>query len=80
MARAAPGIKIIISIMLRRMHEMQTIVTDVRGVCPSVSLSAYLSVTNAHSEADLSACSVFGGGVIRCSLCQMTLASCYYYT
>jgi len=24
---------------LHRMHEMQTIVTDVRGVCPSVSLS-----------------------------------------
>jgi len=24
---------------LRRMHEVQTIVTDVRGVCPSVCLS-----------------------------------------
>jgi len=24
---------------LHRMHEMQTIVTDVRGVCPSVCLS-----------------------------------------
>jgi len=26
-------------IRLRRMHEMQTIVTNVRGVCPSVSQS-----------------------------------------
>jgi len=42
------------------MHEMQTVVTDVRGVSPSVCLSICLS-----------------RGVIRCSLCQITLALCY---
>jgi len=46
---------------LHQMHEMQTIVTDVRSVCPSVCLSR----SRLHCA-----------GVIRCSLCQITLASC----
>jgi len=53
-------------------HEMQSIVTDVRGVCPSVSLSVCQSVS--HAAEFGGACSVFG--VIRCSLCQITLAFC----
>jgi len=52
------------------MHEMQTIVTqltDVRGVCLSVGLSvmAY-QLARAHCAR-----------VIRCSLCQITLAYCF---
>jgi len=39
---------------------MQTIVTDVRGVCPSVCLSHAVELCAVHS----------------CSLCQITLASC----
>jgi len=46
------------------MHEMQTIVTDVRGVCLSVSLSVMAAqLTRLHCA-----------GVIRCSLCRITLA------
>jgi len=41
------------------MHDMQTIVTDVRGVCLSRGLSRRR---------------VQCVGVIRCSLCQITLA------
>jgi len=48
---------------LHRMHEMQTIVSDVCGVCQSVCHVAQL--TQLHCAR-----------VIRCSLCQMTLASC----
>jgi len=40
MARAAPGI-----IRLHRMHEMQSILTDVHGVCPSVCHAAHLGFT-----------------------------------
>jgi len=47
------------------MHEMQTIVTDVRDVCPSVCLS----------RASTRRC-VQCVRCIRCSLCQITLASC----
>jgi len=53
------------------MHEMQTIVTDVHGislsVCPSVCLCVCLLCR---------ACNVCG--VIQCSFCQITLASCYF--
>jgi len=52
-------------IIIRRMHEMQPIVTDDRGDCQSVCHAAELGG---------GACSVLG--VI---LCQMTLAFCYYY-
>jgi len=43
---------------LRRMHEMQTIVTDVRGVCPSVCLSrgGACSVCGGHSVQALPNC------------------------
>jgi len=44
------------------MHQMQTIVTDVSGVC--------LSVTN-------DSCSASQCVVIWCNLCQIILASCY---
>jgi len=63
-------------IRLRRMHEMLTILTDVRGVCLSVYLSVCLSVTrlkSAEARAVYAACRV--RGVIRCSLCQITLVS-----
>jgi len=43
------------------MHEMQTIVTDVRSVCLS------RGSTRLHRA-----------GVIQCSLCQITLASCFF--
>jgi len=55
------------------MHEMQTIVTDDRGVCPSVCLSRMHRMTP-HSETDLRSASLCG--VIQCILCQSTLASC----
>jgi len=48
------------------MHEMLTILTDVHGVCQSVCHAAALAV--------YTTCCV--RGVIRCSLCQMLLASC----
>jgi len=51
------------------MHDMLTIVTDVRSVSLSV---AWLKSAAAHAVN--AAC-----GVIRSSLCQMPLASCYYY-
>jgi len=51
-----------------RMHDMQTIVTDVRSVCLSVCPSVTLSVTWLNSAL---LC-----GVMRCSLCQITLAFC----
>jgi len=53
---------------LHQMHGMQTIVTDDRGVCQSLSQSVY------HAPQLGGACSVCG--VIRCSLCQITFASC----
>jgi len=49
------------------MHEMLTVVTDVGGVCLSVSLS----VTRLKTAAARAVCRV--RGVIRCSLCQMPL-------
>jgi len=48
------------------MHEMKIIATDVSGVCQSVCLSRAAQLSGS--------CSVFG--VIRCSLCEITLASC----
>jgi len=45
---------------LHRMHEMETTVTNVRGVCPLVCLS--------HSSTWLHCV-----GVIQCSHCQITL-------
>jgi len=62
----------VLIIRLHRMHEMQTIVTDVSVVClsvcqMSVSLSAAAQLARLH-------CAV----VILCSLCQITLASCFY--
>jgi len=56
------------------MHEMQTIVTDVRGVCQFVSLSV-TRLKSAAARAVYAACRV--RGVIRCSLRQMPLAFCY---
>jgi len=54
------------------MHEMQTIVTDVRGVCLSVSLFVCLSVTNALNDpGSASLCRVIGGGT-----CNVHLAPC----
>jgi len=60
------------------MHEMQSILTDVRGV----RLSVCLSVTNvpndpgsAAARAVYAACRVCG--VVRYSLRQMPLASCF---
>jgi len=49
---------------LHRMHEIQAIVSDVRGVCLSVCHAAELG----------GACSVCR--VVRCSRCQITLAFC----
>jgi len=49
---------------------MQTIVTDVRGVCPSVCHQC----TEWHRWDSASLC-----WVIRCSLCQITLAYCYHF-
>jgi len=50
-----------------RLRKMQTVVTDVRGVCPSVCPS----VTAAQPAR------LRGAGVIRSSLCQITLAYCF---
>jgi len=50
---------------LHRMHEILTILTDVHSVCLSVCLS--------HTYA---MCRVYG--VIWCSLCQITLATCLF--
>jgi len=52
---------------LHQTHEMQTIVTDVRGVCSSVSLSVTWLKSLPHAMC---------AGVIQRSLCQVTLASC----
>jgi len=49
---------------LHRMHEVQTIVTDVLGVYPSVC--RLRGSTRLHCA-----------GVIRCGLCQITLAFCF---
>jgi len=56
------------------MHSMQPIVTDVRVVCPSVSLSVTNAPKTPHSEADLRLGFTVRG--IWCSFCQITLASC----
>jgi len=63
------------------MHEMQTILTDVRSVSlsvsPSVRPSVRLSVTwlkSAAARALYTTCSVCG--VIWCSLCQIILTTC----
>jgi len=53
---------------LHWMHEMQTIVTDVHRVCLSVCLFVSLSCGSTRLHC---------AGVIWCSLCQITLASCY---
>jgi len=45
------------------MHEMQTIVTDVRGVCLSICPSVCLSVFHGGSTSSASLC-----GGIRCKL------------
>jgi len=50
------------------MHEMQTIVTDVRGVCLSV-------VCHAVARAVYAAYRV--RGIIWCSLCRMPSDSCF---
>jgi len=58
---------------LHGMHEMLTILTDVRGVCLSVCLPVtWLKL--AAARAVYAACRVLG--VIRCSLCQITLTTC----
>jgi len=49
----APGISLVLG--LRRMHERQTIATDVHSVCLSVSLSLRQSVTH------LNTASLYGG-------------------
>jgi len=51
-------------VRMHRMRELLTILTTVRGVCQSVCLSA--------ARAVYAACHV-----IRCSLHQMILASCF---
>jgi len=58
------------------MHEMLTILTDVRGVCLSVCLSV-TRLKLVTARAVYIACRV--RGVILCSLRQMPLASCYMY-
>jgi len=50
------------------MHEMQTIVADVHGVCQSVRPSVCLSVTR------LNLAILCGGHSVH--LCQISLASC----
>jgi len=57
------------------MHEMPTVLTDVRGVCLSVRLSV-TRLKSAAARAVYAACRV--RGVIRCSLCQITSATCSY--
>jgi len=52
---------------------MLTILTDVRGVCQPVSLSV-TRLKSAAARAVYAPCRV--RGVIRCSLCQITLTSC----
>jgi len=56
---------------LHRMHETQTILSDVRGVCQSVRLSV-TRLKSAAARAVYAACS----GVIRCGLRQITLTTC----
>jgi len=46
------------------MHEMQTIVTDVSGVCPSVSMSRMHRMT-LHGEADLRLCFTVQGHSVQ---------------
>jgi len=60
------------------MHEMQTIVADVPGVCLSVCPSFSLSVTLLNSAAR----AVCGGGVIRCSFSKLLwpLVHSYIYS
>jgi len=55
-------------IRLHRMHDMQTIVTDVRGVCQSVCPSVCRSRGLTR---------LYCAGIIRCSLCQITFAFCF---
>jgi len=57
------------------MHEMQTVLTDVRGVCLSVCPSV-MWLESAVARAVYTACHVYG--VIRCSLCQITLTTCLH--
>jgi len=64
------------SFRLHRMHEMQTIVTDVRGVCPSVCQSVCHECTEWPRKAKRTRDSASLCGVIRCSLCHTTLATC----
>jgi len=54
------------------MHEMQTIVNDVRGVCLSVT-----RLKSAAARAEYAVCRV--RWVIQCSLCQITLTTCALY-
>jgi len=58
---------------LHQLHEMQTIVTDVRCVCQSVCHEC----TKWPHTVKLTWDSASLFGVIWCSLCQITLASCY---
>jgi len=51
---------------LHRMHEMQTAVADVRGVCQSACLSR-------------GSTRLYCAEVIWCSFFQITLASCYFW-
>jgi len=55
--------------MLHRMHEIQTIVTNVRHVCQSVSPSVCLSVCQAAQLCVAHSCSLY----------QITLALCSIY-
>jgi len=60
---------IVFIIRLHRLHEMWSTVTDVRSVCQT---PVHLSVTS-PSSAVRAVCA--RSEVIRCSLCQITLAS-----
>jgi len=56
------------------MHEMQAMLIDVCGVCLSVCLSV-MWLKLAAARAVCAACRV--RGVIWCSLCEITLTTCW---
>jgi len=76
-ARRLPKFNNVI-IRLHRMHEMQTILTNARGVCLFVSLSQMHRITPARLHCRRRCTQYHVRGIIRYSLHQMPLASCYY--
>jgi len=57
------------------MHEMQTIVTNVHGVCLSVRLSVCLSVCHAGAQLGFTVWGSFGAAIAK-SLWPLFITSC----